>query len=81
MTYSMPIDKELRTLRNGRLNRIADKHFRERIGEFFRRYPYDEWYPFNQDELNCYMNEYPDIKPFPWQEILPTDGGTKNNKK
>ena len=59
--------EELRDLRKGRLNKIADEHFRERIGEFFRRYPYDEWYPLNQDELKAYEKEYPGIKPFPWQ--------------
>lgn len=60
--------EELRDLRKGRLNAVADEHFRERIGEFFRRYPYDEWYPLNQDELKIYMNEYPETQPFPWQE-------------
>lgn len=60
--------EELRDMRKGRLNNIADEHFRERIGEFFRRYPYDEWYPLDQDELNAYTKEYPETKPFPWQE-------------
>lgn len=60
--------EELRELRKGRLNAVADEHFRERIGEFFRRYPYDEWYPLDQDELKAYMAEYPETKPFPWQE-------------
>lgn len=60
--------EELRHLRKGRLNSIADEHFRERIGEFFRRYPYDEWYPLNQDELKAYLKDYPDIQPFPWQK-------------
>ncbi|MBM4082926.1 MAG: hypothetical protein FJ278_24680 [Planctomycetes bacterium] len=41
----------LRSLRKGRLNPIADEHFRERIAEFFRRYPYDEWYPLDQREF------------------------------
>lgn len=59
--------EELRSLRKGRLNAIADEHFRERIGEFFRRYPYDEWYPLDQDELKVYMNEYPETTPYPWQ--------------
>ncbi|MDP3964633.1 MAG: hypothetical protein Q8Q20_03190 [bacterium] len=59
--------EELRGLRKGRLNAIADEHFRERIGEFFRRYPYDEWYPLDQDELKAYMDEYPETTPFPWQ--------------
>jgi hypothetical protein len=57
-----------RDLRKGRLNDVAYEHFRERIGEFFRRYAYDEWYPLDQDELKAYIHEYPDTKPFPWQE-------------
>ncbi len=64
----------LRDLRRGRLNPIADEHFRERISEFFRRYPYDEWYPLNQEEMKAYTAEYPDTKPFPWQEVEPTRG-------
>ena len=59
----------LRDLRRGRLNDCAYEHFRERIGEFFRRYAYDEWYPLDQDELQAYVNEYPDTKPFPWQHM------------
>ncbi|NBB96461.1 MAG: hypothetical protein GVY16_12085 [Planctomycetes bacterium] len=59
----------LTSLRRGRLNDRADEHFRERIGEFFRRYPYDEWYALDQDELGEYQKEYPDTTPFPWQKI------------
>jgi len=55
-------------LRIGRLNETADEHFRERIGEFFRRYPYDEWYALDNMELQTYINEYSDAKPFPWQQ-------------
>ncbi len=69
--------EELRELRTGRLNAIADEHFRERIGEFFRRYPYDEWYPLDQDELKAYRDEYPETKPFPWQEAEVMDGSDK----
>lgn len=58
----------LRSLRRGRLNPVADEHFRERIAEFYRRYPYDEWYPLNQEELAEYKKEYPEIEPFPWQQ-------------
>jgi hypothetical protein len=59
--------ESLRDLRRGRLNVIADEHFRERIGEFFRRYPYDEWYPLNREELAAYLHEYPEAQPYPWQ--------------
>jgi len=68
----------LRSLRKGRLNGIADEHFRERIAEFFRRYPYDEWYPLNKEELATYVAEYPDAKPFPWQEDA---AGSENGPK
>ncbi len=64
--------EQLRDMRKGRLNTVADEHFRERIGEFFRRYPYDEWYPLDQDEMKAYLDEYPGTKPFPWQEVEST---------
>ena len=57
----------LRSLRRGRLNAVADEHFRERIGEFFRRYPYDEWYALDKEEMAAYSREYPDAELFPWQ--------------
>jgi len=57
----------LRSLRYGRLNAIAEEHFRERIGEFFRRYPYDEWYVLDKQEMDEYRKEYPDAEPFQWQ--------------
>lgn len=60
--------EELRDLRKGRLNKIAYEHFREKISEFFRRYPYDEWYTLDKDELAVYLKDYPDIKPFDWQQ-------------
>lgn len=63
----------MRHLRKGRLNDVADEHFRERIAEFFRRYPYDEWYPLNADELAEYQDRHPEAKPFPWQR--PNSGG------
>jgi hypothetical protein len=68
----------LRSLRKGRLNGIADEHFRERIAEFFRRYPYDEWYPLDKEEFATYSAEYPDAKPYPWQEAA---AGSENGPK
>ena len=58
----------LRSLRRGRLNAVADEHFRERIGEFFRRYPYDEWYALDKEEMAAYSREYPYAEHFPWQQ-------------
>jgi len=57
-----------RSFRKGRLNDVADEHFRERLSEFFRRYPYDEWYSLNPDELESYQKLNTEgISPFPWQ--------------
>jgi len=61
--------ESLRSLRKGRLNPVADEHFRERIAEFFRRYPYDEWYPLNQEELATYAAAHEGTKPYPWQNF------------
>jgi hypothetical protein len=69
VTIRVPrVDLEaLRHLRKGRLNEVAVAHFRERIAEFYRRYPYDEWYPLNKEEMKAYQGDHPDSKPFPWQ--------------
>ena len=61
--------ESLRGFRKGRLNPTADEHFRERLAEFFRRYPYDEWYPLDEAELAEYRRKYPQARPFPWQHI------------
>jgi len=61
----------VRSLRVARLSSPAIEHFRERLSEFYRRYPYDEWYPLNQEEFEKYLKDKgdaEDIKPFPWQE-------------
>jgi hypothetical protein len=71
ITLRVPrVDLEyLRGFRKGRLNPTADEHFRERLSEFFRRYPYDEWYPLDQAELAEYRKKYPEAQPFPWQDF------------
>jgi hypothetical protein len=62
------IDDAIPDLRIGRLNEIALAHFRERVGEFFRRYPYDEWYALDREELAAYKADKPEpVPPFPWQ--------------
>ena len=53
--------------RVGCLTRVARQHFRERVAEFFRRYPYDEWYPLSREEFAAYRESAPDADPFPWQ--------------
>lgn len=63
--------ENVRHLRKGRLNVTADEHFREKLAEFFRRYPYNEWYPFNKDEFEAYRDdnggEAELIVPYPYQ--------------
>jgi len=61
----------LRSLRRGRLNQTADEHFRERLSDFYRRYPYNEWYPFDKAEFEAYKEdrreEAAGIEPYPYQ--------------
>jgi len=54
-------------LRRGRLNEIAYEHYRESMAQYFRRYPYDEWYPLDKQEFEEYKREKRDSKPFDWQ--------------
>ena len=44
-------------LRKGRLASFAYEHYREAIAQYFRRYPYNEWYPFNKAQLEAYAKE------------------------
>lgn len=60
--------EELLNLRKFRLNDIAYEHFRESLAQFFRRYPYDEWYPFSKEEFEAYQAENPGAMPFEWQK-------------
>jgi len=55
-------------LRIGRLNKIALEHYRESIAHYFRRYPYDEWYPLKKDEFEVYNKDKGPVKPFEWQK-------------
>ncbi len=41
-------------LRRGRLIKVAYEHYRESIAQYYRRYPYNEWYPFEKAELEAY---------------------------
>lgn len=56
-----------RQLRIGRLVRVAYEHFRERVSEFYRRYPYNEWYPFTALEYEEYLKKHSDACSYPWQ--------------
>ncbi len=59
--------EELKELRKGRLNKIAYQHYRESIARYFRRYPYDEWYPLNKEEFAEYNKESGPVEPFEGQ--------------
>lgn len=63
------LEQNIVDLRLARLNDLADEHFRERLAEYFRRYPYDEWYPLDKAEFDEYRRSKSEsIQPFPWQE-------------
>jgi hypothetical protein len=61
------LEDYINELRKGRLNEIAYEHYRESVAQYFRRYPYDEWYALNKEELTEYKREKEDIEPFDWQ--------------
>jgi hypothetical protein len=66
--------EELRSLRKACLIDVADEHFRERLSEFYRRYPYDEWYPLTIEEFSEYQKKNPEVQPFIWQrETTPSE--------
>lgn len=60
--------QQLRCSRLGRLNDVARAHFRERIAEYYRWYPYDEWYALRAEELAAYREQHGDVAAYPWQE-------------
>jgi hypothetical protein len=52
------LDEYKEWMRLGRLDDdVAWPHFRERVAEFFRRYPYNEWYPLNAEEVKAYEDD------------------------
>jgi len=60
--------ESIRDNRLGKLNDVANEHFRETIAQFFRRYPYNEWYPLNAEEFKIYSDKSPEtIEPYPHQ--------------
>ena len=56
-----------KNLRRGRLSDFAYEHYREAIAQYFRRYPYNEWYPFNKAQLEAYA----DTKGLQIDDIIP----------
>lgn len=60
--------EEMRSLRIARLNKVATEHFRETLAQFFRRYPYNEWYPLTREEFETYREASPEpVEPYSWQ--------------
>lgn len=67
-TSRLYLEQNVQYLRIGRLNQIAREHFRERLSEYYRRYPYDEWYSLNKQEFEEYRKSKPEpIDPYPGQ--------------
>lgn len=62
------LEKYVEELRKGRLNKVAFQHYRESIAQYFRRYPYDEWYPLTNEEYLEYTKEKGHVEPFEWQK-------------
>ena len=70
--------EDLREHRLGRLNEESYEHFRETLSQFFRRYPYDEWYPLTREEFEAYARSKPEpVTPRPWQ--TPQSGPSAEN--
>lgn len=62
------LEQHVEELRRGRLNKVAFQHYRESIAQYFRRYPYDEWYPLTNEEFEEYNKVNGPVKPFEWQQ-------------
>lgn len=61
--------RDLRTLhRVAGLNDVAREHLRHRIAYYFQRYPVDEWYALDAEELAQYRKSHPEAEPFAWQQ-------------
>lgn len=59
----------LRHYRLGRLNNVAYEHFRESLAQYFRRYPYNEWYPLTREEVDEYSKGCEEsIEKYEWQK-------------
>ena len=59
----------MRDFRVGRLNETATEHLRETLAQFFRRYPYDEWYCLSKEEFQAYAEGSPElIEPYEYQK-------------
>jgi hypothetical protein len=57
-----------KNLRRGRLANFAYEHYREAIAQYYRRYPYNEWYSFNKAQLEHYAKN---VRKCEIDEIVP----------
>lgn len=63
------LERYRETLRKGRLNQMAYQHYRESIAQYYRRYPYDEWYPLTKEEFEEYSkSKNPPPQPMQYQK-------------
>lgn len=63
------LEDHVAQFRIARLKDVAVEHFREKLSEYYRRYPYDEWYPLDKSEFLEYRKSKTEpIEPFDWQE-------------
>lgn len=61
--------ESMRDRRIAKLKHVATEHFRETLAQFFRRYPYNEWYPLNKEEFEAYAEHSPAaVEPYDWQK-------------
>jgi len=66
--------RDLRMLtRVGGLNDYAREHLRHRVAYYFQRYPVDEWYALDAEEMKHYEKSHPDTMPYPWQPSFASD--------
>lgn len=77
----LAIVTKLLTRRRGRLKKVAQDHFRERVAEFFRRYAYNEWYPLTDPELAQYAKNRSGVTPYSWQRLGPRPGGDESTAR
>lgn len=76
-----PITRRVPSLRKGRLNDDADEHFRESAAQFFRRYPFNPWYPLSPEEFGSYVAKNPEAKAYPWQKESGAEKETRPDEK
>jgi hypothetical protein len=63
------LERNIAQFRVARLKEIAYEHFREKLSEYYRRYPYDEWYPLDKNEYQEYRKSKNEpVDPFDWQK-------------